>query len=399
MKTIFLASGQSSRMEPFGDKNLLKFCGKPFFLHLLENAKNGGLKNFVIVTNGKNTNTIASVLQKANFIADIAVQRNLEHGQAGGVLAGLECCKDDEDVFILGGNDVVQSDVYKKILKDSKGYDGGILAQKVDQYFPGGYLQVGGKNEIISIIEKPGEGNEPSDMINVVTHYFSQAQYLKKALQAADFSQTDAYEKTLLGLFKTKKFIAVKNTGDWHVIKYPWHILRVMKNFLSQQKIKISSKVDIAKNVVIKGDGVVIESGVRIFENAVIQGPCYLGKNVTVGNNALVRDSMVGKGSVIGYNTEIARSFLSQDVTTHYAYIGDSVVDQGVNFGAFSCTTNMRLDQKSIRVKIKNELINSCNTKLGVFIGKNTQIGAHSVIMPGVKIKKDEFLKPGEIRK
>lgn len=399
MKTIFLASGRSSRMEPLGDKNLLEFCGKPFFLHLLENAREGGLENFVVVTNGENTELIASILQKHNFPSEIAVQKDLEEGQAGGVLAGLGLVQDGDSVFVLGGNDVVESEIYGKILEESKNCDGGILAKKVDQYFPGGYLQVDGKNKIQSIIEKPGEGNEPSNLVNVVAHYFGKAKGLKEVLGKVDLSQGDAYEQALAQLFKEKDFVAVEYAGNWQAIKYPWHVLEAMETFLDNQKTNISLKAEIADSAKIKGDGVVIENGARVFENAVIQGPCYIGKGSIVGNNALVRGSIVGENSVVGFNTEVARSFLSRNVTTHYAYVGDSIVDEGVNFGAFSCTTNLRLDRKTVRVKIKDERIDSHHEKLGAIVGRGAQIGSHAMTMPGSKLEKNELLGPGEIKK
>jgi|GEM_PF-3789831 len=37
MKTIFLAAGRSSRMDPISDKNFLDFLGEPLLLHLLRN--------------------------------------------------------------------------------------------------------------------------------------------------------------------------------------------------------------------------------------------------------------------------------------------------------------------------------------------------------------------------
>lgn len=79
------------------------------------------------------------------------------------------------------------------------------------------------------------------------------------------------------------------------------------------------------------------------------------------------------------------------------AYIGDSVVDDNVNFGAFSCTANLRLDKKNVRVKIKEALIDSHHTKLGAIIGQGTQIGIGAKLMPGCKSPVETLIRPGEI--
>ena len=399
MKTIFLASGRSSRMEPLGDKNLLEFGGKPLLLLLLENAKRGGAKNFVVVTNKNNKKEIATLLQNAKFSAELTEQRDLDDGMAGGVRDGLRLVKPSESVLVLGGNDYFEAKILNEVLAQGGKNDGAILAKKLQKYFPGGYLQVSGKNIITSIIEKPGEGKEPSKLVNIVAHFFKKSGDLVAALDSVKTKRDDVYEVALQRLFETGKFVAIPYSGVWQAIKYPWHVLELMEIALASQKTKISKKALIAKSAKINGEGVVIEDGAKIFDNACIQGPCYVGKNAVVGNNALVRQSILGENSVAGFNTEIARSFLAKNVTTHIAYVGDSVVDEGVNFGAFSCTANLRLDKKTVRVKVKDELVDSRHEKLGAIVGAGAQIGIHAMLMPGVKIERASFVEPGSIKK
>lgn len=418
MKTILLASGKSSRCAPLGDKNFLEFCGAPLLLQLLRNAYEGGLKNFVIVSNGENDEKISELFSREKFLANaiIAPQEDLAEGMAGGVRAGLAHCDDEEDVIILGGNDFVEADIYRVILDAGKKGDGAILAQKVEKYFPGGYLELGDSQKIKSIMEKPGEGNEPSDLVNIIGHYFRRSGDLKKALTQAESSKDDVYEVALDALFKTKDFYAVPYVGPWQAIKFPWHVLEMKDVFLRRQIAKLKNshyfldfeevqknvfvhkEAEVSKTAIFGGENIVVEKGAKIFHNAVINGNVYLAENTVVGNNALVRESMIGRGSCVGYNTEVARSILMSGVTSHIAYIGDSVVEDGVNFGAYSCTANLRLDKRSVRVPIKGEKVDSGFDKLGAFVGRDAQIGIHACLMPGVKISAGDFVKPGEVR-
>ncbi len=399
MKTVFLASGRSTRMDPISDKCLLEFGGVPLFLKLLRNAQAGGLENFIVVVNEHNQEEIETILKQENFPAQITQQKNLDKGMAGGISDGLELVDDNEPVFIHNGNDYINSNFYAEILEKSKNADGGILAKRMGQYFPGGYLKTDKNNQIEEIIEKPGEGSEPSNLVNIVAHLFQSAERLKTLLKKTKSSKDDLYEVVLQKLFQQQKFIAVEYDDFWEAIKYPWHVLNMMDCFLLQQKSHISDSAEIADSATIKGNHVIIEDGAKITENAVIQGPCYIGKNTIVGNNALVRNSMIGRDSVIGFNTEVARSFLHRNITTHFAYIGDSIVDEGVNFGAFSCTANLRLDQANVTVKIKEEKIDSHRGKLGAIIGKNAQIGIHAMLMPGIKVSERAIVFPGEVKK
>ncbi len=398
MKTIFLASGRSSRMDPIGDKNLLSFCGKPLIIHLLERAQQAGLENFIVVTNQENQELIKKALSEADFQAEITLQQNLEEGMAGGVSDGLKLVEDDESVMILGGNDCVEVRAYEEVLAAAQNHDGAVLAHKVEQYFPGGYLNVDEHQRITGITEKPGEGNEPSDLVNVVVHCIQQAGALKKELDEINKCD-DGYEQALQKLFEAKNIQAVAYDGAWQAIKYPWHVLDMMNLLLAEQEAKISPEAEIAKTAVLKGENIVIEDGAKIFDHAVIQSPCYIGKNAIVGNNALVRESCLGAGSGAGYNTEIARSYVAENVTTHMAYVGDSIVDRDVNFGAFSSTANLRLDHKPVKVSIKDQRISSQREKLGAIVGAGAQIGTHAMLMPGCKIAAGGLIQPGAIHK
>jgi bifunctional UDP-N-acetylglucosamine pyrophosphorylase/glucosamine-1-phosphate N-acetyltransferase len=403
MKTIFLAAGKSTRIAPLSDKNLLEFCGVPLLIQLLKNAQKGGLENFVIVANNENQEVIIELLLEYHLQADIVQQEKLEDGMLGGVLAGLTQVEDGEELFVLGGNDMVESGIYKQIIKECKNLDGGILAKNVEQYFPGGYLKIDSNNKILEIIEKPGEGKEPSNLVNIVGHYFKKASDLKEKLKKYENSshkKGDEYEQALQELFKEKHYKAVQYKGFWNAIKYPWHVLDMMNYFLENQNSNyIAKTAKIADTAKIKGENIYIDEGVRVFENAVIQGPCYIGKNSIIGNNALVRNSMLGENCEIGFTSEVARSYLRDNVGVHHAYIGDSVVDSDVNFGAFSVTTNLRLDKKNIKVSIKEDRIDSGRSKLGAIVGKNAMIGSGGKLMPGCKLSPNAIVMPNEVKK
>lgn len=399
MKTILLAAGSSSRMSPIGDKNFLSFSGKPLMLHLLENAQAAGSNDFIIVANAENQAQVELLCANHDFLKDavIVVQTDLNEGMAGGVRAALPNIDDQAAGLVLNGNDYVLPAAIAQVIETGQRNDGALLGQVQEKYFPGGYLQVDGENRIKSIIEKPGAGNEPSNLVNIVVHYFSKMGELKSALDGARSDQDDVYEVALDQLFQTKNFKAVHYKGPWQAIKYPWHVLDMMNIIMSNQETQISQAAEISDRAIIKGDRIVVASGAKIFENAVICGPCYIGENVVIGNGALVRHAYIGKNSVIGYNTEIARSWLNSNVTTHIAYIGDSVIDSGVNFGAYSCTANLRLDQKSVGVCVKDKKIDSGHQKLGAIVGKNVQIGVGAKLMPGSKVDKNTAIRPNEV--
>ena len=150
----------------------------------------------------------------------------------------------------------------------------------------------------------------------------------------------------------------------------------------------------IAETAKVNGN-VIIESGVKIFDNAVINGPVYIGKNCIIGNNALVRSSMLGDDCVVGFSSEVARSYLRSKVWLHMNYLGDSIIEDNVSFGSTAHTANFRLDEGTIKVNIKGEKIDSGLTKLGAIIGSNVRVGTAVSIMPGIKIGRGSFIGAG----
>lgn len=399
LKTIYLASGRSSRMRPISDKNLLPFAGQPLCVHLMQGAIAGGAGDFVVVTNGDNTDDVKQALAAANISAQFTVQKDMDQGAAGGIADGLALVDDEDSVLIICGNDSVDASAYASLIQAiDEGYHGAILSKKVQKYFPGGYMQTDEQGIIQSIVEKPGEGNEPSDLVNIMCHGFARAGDLKAALANAKSFKDDIYEVALDSLFKSGQYKAVPYAGHWQAIKYPWHVLATMDLMLSDLEPYTDPTADVHPTAIITGP-VHIAAGARVMPYACISGPAYIGPGALVGNGALVRGSMIGTNSIVGYNTEIARSWLANDVTTHIAYIGDSIIDSGANFGASSTTANLRLDGKTVRVDIKGQKIDTHRPKLGAIVGAGAQIGIHACLMPGAKVDPGELVQPSSIKK
>lgn len=395
---LLLAAGKSSRTWPIKEKIFIKFLGKTIFEHQIETLQKAGVYDFCIIGNTKNIERLKNICTKfsGNFLYEI--QENLSMGQRGGILASENILPQEKPLLIVSSNDIVEKEAFTNILSAPKKSESEIflLAKKVDKYFPGGYLSLGGEQSVEKIVEKPGEGNEPSNLVTLLVHYYKNP---KKMFAKLKTIQTgDMYEECLQALFTQGiRAEAVEYTGFWQAIKYPWHLLSLTDYFLSTiTKSEIHNSVQISKNVSIQGN-VIIEEGVKIFDFAVINGPVYIGKNTVLANHSLVRQSMIEEKCVVGHTTEVARSLLQSHCWTHQNFIGDSVFDKNVSLGAGTRTGNLRLDEQKISSFITGEKISSQRKKLGSIIGKNVRIGINTSIMPGVKIGKDTFIGGGMI--
>ena len=88
------------------------------------------------------------------------------------------------------------------------------------------------------ITEKPGKGNEPSDMVNILVHLHTDPETLLHYISQVETKEDDVYEQAIDGMCKDHHAIqVVPYTGTWMPIKYPWHIFDVVRYFIDSQKL------------------------------------------------------------------------------------------------------------------------------------------------------------------
>ncbi|MDP2919597.1 MAG: sugar phosphate nucleotidyltransferase [Dehalococcoidia bacterium] len=396
MKALFLCGGIGKRMAPLAeDKFLIKFLGKTLLEHQLDAVKSAGLNRVAFVCNPHNHERVKTIAAGTPGIStELAVQR-----EPRGIADTLESAAHllDDEVLIINPDDIFEASALTSLLlarskHKAKSY---LVGYKVKSYFPGGYLVTDEKGQLTHIVEKPGKGNEPSDMVNLLVHLHTEPRLLLKYISRVQTDRDDRYERALDMMCQDGKSVrVVPYAGPWQAIKYPWNILDGVRYFLDRAEGCISRSAQISSNAVIEGK-VVIADNVRILENAVVRGPVYLGAGTIVGNSTLVRGySHIGADCVIGFGTEIKGSYIGDDCGFHMNYIGDSIIGERCNFGAGTITANWRFDEQPVSVGVGNELVDTGIIKFGAIVGNNCRTGINVSIMPGVKIGSNSFIGP-----
>ncbi|MFH1105965.1 MAG: sugar phosphate nucleotidyltransferase [Candidatus Aenigmatarchaeota archaeon] len=401
MKLVFLCGGIGKRMFPIMEsKFLLKFLGKTLLEHHIEMAEKSGFDKFVIVANPENIGSVRKVMETEDVDVEFAIQQN-PLGIADALLSAEKLIENDE-IVIVNPNDVVEESAYKLLIENSKGAaDAYVIGQERENYFPGGYLIVDKKDVMQGIVEKPAPGAEPSNLVNIVIHYYKNTKKLMEYLKTTKSDKDDVYEKAMDRMIKDgAKFQALRYRGVWRAIKFPWNIFDITKFLLDKSQRTISPNARIAPSAVVEGN-VIIEDGARIFENACIKGPCYIGKNTVVGNNALIRSyTHIGSNCVIGFSTEIKNCYIGDNCWFHQAYAGDSIISNNCHMAAGAITANFRLDEKTIKVNIFSKGETDSGLRyLGIIMGEDCKLGCNVTTMPGKKIGPNSIVGPGVVLK
>lgn len=399
---LILAGGASSRMWPLREKSLIRFGSsapaEPLLISQLKRYQALGFTDVVIVGNPDNHADIAALTADLPLRVQVAVQPE-PNGMGDAILRAADLIPPDAALYINQVHDVVDDSLHRAILDGfaADPFTAYVAGSEREDYFPGGYLIVDG-DRLTGIIEKPGADKRPSKLVNIVAHLYPRAGALFDAIRAEyarDLTSDDHYERAMDALMKRSVFKAVTYRGAWNALKYPWHVLDIMNHFLNQiddQYIDPTAKI--APTATISGN-VYIGAGARVFAGAGIVGPAYIGAGTIVGNNALVRSSMVLDRCNIGFTTEVARSYVADRVDMHACRVLDSVFASGVNFSAGCTTANLRIDRGSVSCRVKGQKIDTGRDKLGAIIGRGAFLAVDVMTMPGVKVGEDAQIGPG----
>lgn len=400
---IVLAGGASSRMWPLREKLLLRFGMEPLLLSQLRRFQAVGFEKAVIIASPHNREAIAGQISglTPHMQIDIVVQEQAI-GMGDALLQAVPAFNGNTSVpaYIVQVHDVTDDALHQEMLAAhrSSPQTTFLAGYTVDSYFPGGYLTVEGDRRITGIVEKPGEGNEPSNLVNIVAHMHADFGRLVSQIRreyASPESSDDHYERAMAALMQHADYRVVPYTGTWRFLKYPWHVLEVMDYFLKQIKGQhIAQDAFIAEGANIIGD-VYIGAGAKVFPGAAVVGPAYIGAGTIIGNNALVRQSMVLDRCEVGFTTEVARSYIGYHVSMHACRVLDSVFADGVNFSAGCTTANLRIDRDAVPSYVKGQRLDSGRDKLGAIIGERAFLGVDVMTMPGVKIGAGAQIGPG----
>lgn len=399
---IVLAGGASSRLWPLRDKSLLRFGAEPLLARQLRQYAALGIEQAVVVAAPDNVGQMRELVQQIEGLRTRVVVQPEPKGMGDALLCAEAALPAgaDHPIYVTQVHDVVEDALHRDMLAafhddPSVTY---IAGYEREDYFPGGYLIVDSSGRITGMIEKPPPDQRPSNLVNIVAHIHADAARLMAAIRdeyAKPESADDHYECAMDRLMKETVYRVVPYRGAWNALKYPWHVLDVMDYFLRQIKgQQVAASAFVAKTASLVGD-VYIGEGAKIFPGAAVVGPAYVGAETVVGNNALVRHSMVLDRCEVGYTTEVARSYVADRCAMHACRVLDSVFAPGVNFSAGCTTANLRIDRGQVFSMVKGQKLNSGRDKFGAVIGRDAFLAVDVMTMPGVKIGERAQIGPG----
>jgi UDP-N-acetylglucosamine diphosphorylase/glucosamine-1-phosphate N-acetyltransferase len=399
MKAVVLAAGEGVRLQPITatrPKHLIKVGGKPVLERCFDALKTAGIEEAVVVTHymGEAIRRYFGDGEqfglKLEYVEQAAV---LGTGNAASVAEQVV----HDDFVLVYGDLLFSQDAVKHVRSVFEKEKPAAVMAVVPVENPESYgiVAVGKAQKVKRIVEKPAAAEAPSNLANAGLYAFSMQIFEKirrvKRSVRGELELTDAIS-LLIRDGETVSAVEISKE-DWFDIGNPWDLLEANTWALRRMEHKVLGNVEEGAHLI---GPVTVAKTARVRSGAYIEGPCLIDEDADVGPNCFIRPyTSIGKNARVGNACEIKNSIIMDWTHVgHLSYVGDSILCEHCNIGAGTITANLRFDDGTVKMMVKDKLVDSGRRKLGAVLGDNVKTGINSVLMPGVKVGVNSWVGP-----
>ncbi|MDP6043110.1 MAG: sugar phosphate nucleotidyltransferase, partial [Dehalococcoidales bacterium] len=366
-------------------KVMLPIAGKPILEHLLIEAKQAGIVEFVFVVGYGDEPVRDYFGGGGKWKVSISYANQRKQLGTADALKTVESLVDG-NFLVMSGDVIVDRKDIRRLAGKTENTLSVIEVSDTDGL---GIVELG-KGKVLGIYEKTEK--PPSRIANAGLYLFTPEIF--QAISLTPRSPRGEYEITdSLGLMIDRgQRIAYQQIGRWLDLSYPWDLLPANERLLGG--IKAQNLGEVEENVVIKGT-VAVGKGTVLRSGAYIVGPVIIGQDCDIGPNCYLRSfTSIGDGCHIGNAVEVKNCIIMRGAKLpHHNYVGDSVIGEECNFGAGTKVANLRLDKQEVRVAD----IDTGRRKLGAIIGDRVETGINASLNVGSIIGSGTFIGPGAL--
>jgi UDP-N-acetylglucosamine diphosphorylase/glucosamine-1-phosphate N-acetyltransferase len=399
MKAIILTAGKGTRLHPLTltrPKPLVPVGGKPIVDHVLAALKHAGVDEAVFIVN-----YMAQSLQshlgdgtKYGMKFEYAVQEHLK-GTADAASFAEPFVKDD---FLLTYGDWLTTPsaidmVLQTHEREKPTATIGVVPVENPEHY--GIVEVD-DSYIKRIIEKPRREEAPTNLANAGIYVLStrifEAIKDTKPSPRGELEITDSFTQLLDGGYKIAA--APIPSAEMLDVGLLWDLFKANQWALEKTKSSIGGSIEGGAHLI---RPVTVEEGARIRSGVYIEGPAFIGKGSDLGPNCFIRPhTSIGRNVRIGNACEVKNSIIMDKTHIgHLSYVGDSIIGENCNLGAGTTIANYRFDGGTVRMAVKDNILDTGRRKLGVFLGDDVKTGINVSLMPGVKVGNNSWIGPG----
>ncbi len=305
MQAVILAAGEGKRMKPISDevpKMMIPILDRPFLEYILLEIKDAGITDMVIVVSPKSRGPIESYFGDGSTLGlkiNYAVQHERK-GTAHAISKAQEFLK-DEYFLVHYGDSLTETSLPKSLVENFKKngeVDAYLTLREEKDTWRYGVVKFDG-DRIKDIVEKPEKGKEPSNMVMVGVFILKRESFFR-AIRDVEFVK---------GKEEFPAKYILKNNG------------KVKGWLFSGKRVDLGWPHDIL-------------NASRLLSRKLFNNDHYIGKNISIGENSVVKNSFVNSNAKIGENCILENSYVMGECSIgDGCEIIDSVIWRGVESG------------------------------------------------------------------
>ena len=399
MKAAILAAGEGIRLQPITatrPKHMIKVGGKPILQHCLNALKTAGISEAVIVVHYMADTICQYFGDGKDFGLKIEYAKQEAVLGTGNAVSVVEPYM-NEDFLLVDGGHLFAAQTLKTVIESHQREKptttmAVVPVEKPENF---GIVELENGKYVKRIVEKPAREEAPTNLANASIYVFSTEIFSKiKQTSATSRGEWEIPDALTLLINEKKPVLAVKIASeDWIDIGRPWDLLEANRWALTRMKHKPCGFIENGAHLI--GPVTVAETA-RIRSGAYIEGPAFIDEEADIGPNCYIRPcTSIGIRVRVGNACEIKNSIIMDNAHIgHLSYIGDSIIGEKGNLGAGTITANYRLDAGTVKMMVKDKLVDSGRKKLGAVLGDNVKTGINALLMPGVKVGNDSWIGP-----
>jgi UDP-N-acetylglucosamine diphosphorylase/glucosamine-1-phosphate N-acetyltransferase len=157
---------------------------------------------------------------------------------------------------------------------------------------------------------------------------------------------------------------------------------------VDRKRISIGKKSEIGPGVVLDASAgpIFIGSGVKLYPQSVIEGPCFIGDGSMIKIGAKIYgNTSIGPLCKVGGEVDhsIIHGFSNKQ---HDGFLGHSYLAPWVNLGAGTTTSNLKNTYGNIKVHVDGQLVDSGKMFVGLTAGDHVKTGINATLDTGTVI-------------
>jgi glucose-1-phosphate thymidylyltransferase len=328
MKVLIPVAGAGTRLRPHTytqPKPLMPVAGKPILAHIIDALQKAGFKEFVFVIGylGEKVKNYVETHYK-NLACEFIVQED-RYGLGHAIWMARKTIKDEKELFIALGDTVFDTDLSSILQSNTTSL--GVKEVRDPREF--GVVVLDEKGFVKKVIEKP---KIPHSNLALVGLY--------KIIEV----------KALMAALTYNIEHDVLTNGEFQLADA---LQRMVEQGIKMTTVPVNNWFDCGKKeILLETNRTLLEKNniydvdLPIFENTIIIHP------VSIGENCLIEDSIIGPYVTIGDNTQINASIIQDSIIGSFSQLKEIILNKSI----VGSDTSIRGIKRSLNIGDNTEI-------------------------------------------